>query len=48
LVRRIFERALWGTQMRPAFDPVTGLPARKGRKVPILGAMLADRCGATS
>jgi hypothetical protein len=42
LVRRIFERALWGTQMRPAFDPVTGLPRAKGKKVPIRGAMVAD------
>jgi hypothetical protein len=32
LVRRIFERALWGTQMRSAFDPVTGLPRAKGKR----------------
>src|SRR5438105_3632525 len=42
LVRRILERALWGTQMRPKIDPVTELPADKGRRVPTPGAMVAD------
>ena len=41
-VRRILERAPWGAQMRPAFDPVTGLPRAKGKKVPIHGAMVTD------
>ena len=39
-MRRILERAPWGAQMRPAFDPVTGLPRAKGKKVPIHGAMV--------
>jgi len=39
-VRRILERAPWGAQMRPAFDPVTGLPRAKGKKMPIHGAMV--------
>ena len=41
-MRRILERAPWGAQMRPAFDPVTGLPRAKGKKVPIHGAMVTD------
>jgi hypothetical protein len=43
LVRKIIERALWGTQIRPKIDPVTGLPGEKGRRVPTVGAMVADR-----
>jgi hypothetical protein len=43
LVRRILERALWGTQRRAKLDPVTGLPAETGRRtVPTRGAMIAD------
>jgi hypothetical protein len=42
LVRRIFERALWGTQMRHPIDPVTGLPGTTGDPVPTQGAMVAD------
>jgi hypothetical protein len=42
LVRKIIERAVWGTQLRPKIDPVTGLPRAKGKKVPIRGAMVAD------
>jgi hypothetical protein len=42
LVRRILERALWGKQLRAKLDPVTGLPAEKGRRVATAGAMVAD------
>jgi hypothetical protein len=42
LVRRILERALWGKQLRAELDPVTGLPAEKGRRVATAGAMVAD------
>jgi hypothetical protein len=43
LLRKIMERALWGTQWRHPLDKVTGLPADAGKKkVPVRGAMIGD------